>query len=151
MLHYYETSNNMDFFNSQIDSNIEDGLVESLSWNTLTNFSHFGLKDLLFTGPHSEFNIADAVQDCLDSEDIYRLEWPSHSLDVNPMENIIDCLGRSIEAKQYLSVNKDTLIRTLKEKWYNLPQHSTTYDRCTKYTMTCGKLYHVVVSGGHTA
>lgn len=67
------------------------------------------------------------------------------------MENIIGCLGRSIEAQQYLPMNKDTLIRTLKEKWYNLSQHLTAYDRCTKYATTCGKVHHVAIDGGHIA
>ncbi|GFW50407.1 transposable element Tcb2 transposase [Trichonephila clavipes] len=37
-----------------------------------------------------------AVQDCLDSEGIQHLVWPTRSPDLNPIENAWDALGRQV-------------------------------------------------------
>ncbi|GFX81025.1 transposable element Tcb2 transposase [Trichonephila clavipes] len=62
-----------------------------------------------------------AVQDCLDSEGIQRLVWPVRSLDLNPIENVWDALGRQVAGRNYSPTNKNTLIRALTEEWYKLP------------------------------
>ncbi|GFU77962.1 transposable element Tc1 transposase [Trichonephila clavipes] len=63
-----------------------------------------------------------AVQDCLDSEGIQRLVWPARSLDLNPIENLWDALGRQVAGRNYPPTNKNTLIRALIEEWDKLPQ-----------------------------
>ncbi|GFV50158.1 t-box transcription factor TBX20 [Trichonephila clavipes] len=63
-----------------------------------------------------------AVQDCLDSEGIQRLVWPSRSPDLNPIENVWDALGRQVAGRNYPPTNKNTLIRALAEEWDKLPQ-----------------------------
>ncbi|GFX60722.1 transposable element Tcb2 transposase [Trichonephila clavipes] len=64
-----------------------------------------------------------AVQDCLDSEGIQRLVWPARSPDLNPIENVLDALGRQVAGRNYPPTNKNTLIRALTEEWDKLPQH----------------------------
>ncbi|GFV36494.1 DUF4817 domain-containing protein [Trichonephila clavipes] len=63
-----------------------------------------------------------AVQDCLDSEGIQRILWPARSLDLNPIENVWDALGRQDAGRNYPPTNKNTLIRALTEEWDKLPQ-----------------------------
>ncbi|GFW33465.1 transposable element Tcb2 transposase [Trichonephila clavipes] len=63
-----------------------------------------------------------AVQDCLDSEGIQRLVWPARSPDLNPIENVLDVLGRQVAGRNYLPTNKNTLIHALTEEWDKLPQ-----------------------------
>ncbi|GFW25328.1 transposable element Tcb2 transposase [Trichonephila clavipes] len=63
-----------------------------------------------------------AVQDCLDSEGIQLLVWPARSLDLNPIENVWDALGRQVAGRNYRPTNKNTLIRALTEEWDKLPQ-----------------------------
>ncbi|GFU84422.1 transposable element Tcb1 transposase [Trichonephila clavipes] len=60
--------------------------------------------------------------DCLDSERIQRLVWPARSLDLNPIENVWDALGRQVAGRNYPPTNKNTLIRALTEEWDKLPQ-----------------------------
>ncbi|GFW63463.1 uncharacterized protein TNCV_401291 [Trichonephila clavipes] len=63
-----------------------------------------------------------AVQDCLDSEGIQCLVWPARSLDLSPIENVWDALGRQVAGRNYPPINKNTLIRALTEEWDKLPQ-----------------------------
>ncbi|GFS92792.1 transposable element Tc1 transposase [Trichonephila clavipes] len=63
-----------------------------------------------------------AVLDCLDSEGIQRLVWPTRSLDLNPIENVWDALGRQVAGRNYPPTNKNTLIRALTEEWDKLPE-----------------------------
>ncbi|GFW14460.1 transposable element Tc1 transposase [Trichonephila clavipes] len=60
--------------------------------------------------------------DCLDSEGIQRLVWPSCSPDLNPIENVWDALGRQVAGRNYPPTNKNTLIRALTEEWDKLHQ-----------------------------
>ncbi|GFV64564.1 transposable element Tc1 transposase [Trichonephila clavipes] len=63
-----------------------------------------------------------AVQYCLDSEGIQRLVWPARSLDLNPIENVWDALGRQVAGRNYPPTTKNTLIRALIDEWDKLPQ-----------------------------
>ncbi|GFX67720.1 transposable element Tcb2 transposase [Trichonephila clavipes] len=63
-----------------------------------------------------------AVHDCLDSEGIQRLVWPTRSPDLNPIENVWDALKRQVAGRNYPPTNKNTLIRALTEEWDKLPQ-----------------------------
>ncbi|GFW41832.1 transposable element Tcb1 transposase [Trichonephila clavipes] len=58
----------------------------------------------------------------VDSEGIQRLVWPARSLDLNPIENVWDALGRQVAGRNYPPTNKNTLIRALTEEWDKLPQ-----------------------------
>ncbi|GFY20939.1 transposable element Tcb1 transposase [Trichonephila clavipes] len=43
---------------------------------------------------------ANIVDECLQSEDISRMNWPAYSPDLNPIEHVWDMLGRRIAARQ---------------------------------------------------
>ncbi|GFX54441.1 transposable element Tc3 transposase [Trichonephila clavipes] len=81
-----------------------------------------------------------AVQDCLDSEGIQRLVWPARSLDLNPIENVWDALGRQVAGRNYPPTNKNTLIRALTEEWDKLPQQ--LLDNVVQFGTTCRMLHH---------
>ncbi|GFV62576.1 hypothetical protein TNCV_4392641 [Trichonephila clavipes] len=55
-------------------------------------------------------------------EGVQRLVWPARSLDLNPIENVWDALGRQVAGRNYPPTNKNTLIRALTEEWDKLPQ-----------------------------
>ncbi|GFW47534.1 transposable element Tc1 transposase [Trichonephila clavipes] len=76
----------------------------------------------VFMDDNATCNRTLAVQNCLDSEGIQRLVWPARSHDLNPIENVWDALGRQVSGRNYPPINKNTLIRTLTEKWNKLPQ-----------------------------
>ncbi|GFT39397.1 hypothetical protein TNCV_2422991 [Trichonephila clavipes] len=44
------------------------------------------------------------------------------AVDLNPIENVWDALGRQVAGRNYPPTNKNTLIRALTEEWDKLPQ-----------------------------
>ncbi|GFW26708.1 DDE_3 domain-containing protein [Trichonephila clavipes] len=51
-------------------------------------------------------------------EYITRLDWPASSTDLNPVEQLLDMLGRRVAARQPLP----TRLMELLEEWCNIPQ-----------------------------
>ncbi|GFU72799.1 transposable element Tcb1 transposase [Trichonephila clavipes] len=78
--------------------------------------------NLFFLDDNATCHRTLAVQDCLDSEGIQRLVCPLRSLDLNPIENVWDALGRQVAGRNNPPTNKNTLIRALTEEWDKLPQ-----------------------------
>ncbi|GFU49460.1 transposable element Tcb2 transposase [Trichonephila clavipes] len=87
-----------------------------------------------------------AVQDCLDSEGIQRLVWPEHSLDLNPIENVWDALGRQVAGRNHPPTNKNTLIHVLTEEWDKLPQQ--LLDNVVQSMVGCVECC-ITLHGGH--
>ncbi|GFU03956.1 transposable element Tcb1 transposase [Trichonephila clavipes] len=56
---------------------------------------------------------ANIVDECLQSEDVIRMDWPEYSLDLNPIEHVWDMLGRRIAARQPLPTCLPELQRAL--------------------------------------
>ncbi|GFV36564.1 transposable element Tc1 transposase [Trichonephila clavipes] len=44
------------------------------------------------------------------------------AVDLNPIENVWDALGRQVAGRNYPPTNKNTLIRALRDEWDKLPQ-----------------------------
>lgn len=88
-----------------------------------------------------------AVEECVESEDIQRFEWPARSPDLNPIENVWDALGRSVAGRELPPINKDTLIRALTEEWDKLPQQlfNTVVQSMPRRLEAC-----IALHGGHT-
>ncbi|GBO12851.1 hypothetical protein AVEN_149040-1 [Araneus ventricosus] len=61
------------------------------------------------------------VDECLQSEDITRMDWPAYSPDLNPIEHVWDMLGRRIAARQPPPTCLPELRRTLLDEWCNIP------------------------------
>ncbi len=76
----------------------------------------------VFMDGNATYHRTVAVKECLESDDIQRLEWPARPPDLNSIENVWDVLGRSLAGRQCLPINKDTLIRALTEEWDKFPQ-----------------------------
>ncbi|GFX11254.1 transposable element Tc3 transposase [Trichonephila clavipes] len=65
---------------------------------------------------------ANIVDECLQSEDITRMDWPAYSPDLNPIEHVWDMLGRRIAAHQPPPTCLPKLQRALLDEWCNIPQ-----------------------------
>ncbi|GFX72387.1 transposable element Tcb2 transposase [Trichonephila clavipes] len=76
----------------------------------------------LFMDENARPHRANIVDECLQSEDIARMDWPAYSPDMNPIEHVWDMLGRRISARQTPPTSLPELRRLLLDEWCNIPQ-----------------------------
>ncbi|GFU26850.1 transposable element Tcb2 transposase [Trichonephila clavipes] len=65
---------------------------------------------------------ANLVEDFLFEEGIVRMEWPTCSPDMNPIEHVWDALGRRVAGHQTPPQTLQELERALLEEWDRIPQ-----------------------------
>ncbi|GFU79848.1 transposable element Tcb1 transposase [Trichonephila clavipes] len=58
--------------------------------------------ELLFMNDNAHPHRANIVDECLQSEDVTRMDWSAYSPDLNPIEHVWDMLGRRIAARHPL-------------------------------------------------
>ncbi|GFX93736.1 DDE_3 domain-containing protein [Trichonephila clavipes] len=78
--------------------------------------------EFLFMDDNARPRLANIVDECLQSKDITRMDWPAYSPDLNPIEHVWDMLGRRIAARQSPPTCLPELRRTLLDEWCNIPQ-----------------------------
>ncbi|GFV70680.1 transposable element Tc3 transposase [Trichonephila clavipes] len=78
--------------------------------------------EFLFMDYNARPHRANNVDECLQSEDITRMDWPAFSPDLNPIEHVWDMLGRRITGRQLPFTCLPELRRALLDEWCNIPQ-----------------------------
>ncbi|GFU62133.1 transposable element Tcb1 transposase [Trichonephila clavipes] len=78
--------------------------------------------EFLFMDDNTHLHSANIVDECLQLEDITRMDWPAYSPDLNPIQQVWDMLGRRIAARQTLPTCLPELRRALRDEWWNIPQ-----------------------------
>ncbi|GFV78048.1 transposable element Tc3 transposase [Trichonephila clavipes] len=78
--------------------------------------------EFLFMDDNARPHRANIVYECLQSEDITRMVWSAYSPDLNPIEHVLDMLGRRIAARQPPHTYLPELRRALLDEWCNIPQ-----------------------------
>ncbi|GFS77850.1 transposable element Tc3 transposase [Trichonephila clavipes] len=78
--------------------------------------------EFLFMDDIARSHCANIVDECLQSEDITRMDWPAYSPDLNLIENAWDVLGRRIAARQPPPTCLPELQRALPDELYNISQ-----------------------------
>ncbi|GFU14537.1 transposable element Tc3 transposase [Trichonephila clavipes] len=78
--------------------------------------------EFLFMDDNVRPHRANIVDECLQSEDITRMDWPAYSPDLNPIEPVWDMLGRRIAARQLPLTCLPELRMALLDEWCNIPQ-----------------------------
>ncbi|GFY11051.1 DDE_3 domain-containing protein [Trichonephila clavipes] len=78
--------------------------------------------EFLFMDDNARPHCANIVDECLQSEDITRMDWPAYSPDLNPIAHEWDMLDRRIAARQPPPTCLPELWRALLDEWCNIPQ-----------------------------
>ncbi|GFW55920.1 transposable element Tcb2 transposase [Trichonephila clavipes] len=78
--------------------------------------------EFLFMDDNARPHHANIIDECLQSEDITRMDWPAYSPDLNPIEHVWDMLGRRIAARQPPPTCLPELRRALLDEWCNIRQ-----------------------------
>ncbi|GFS90037.1 transposable element Tcb1 transposase [Trichonephila clavipes] len=76
----------------------------------------------LFMDDNARPHRANIVDECLQSENITRMDWPAYSPDMNPTEHVWDMLGRRIAPRQPPPTCLPELREALLDEWCNILQ-----------------------------
>ncbi|GFW55982.1 transposable element Tcb1 transposase [Trichonephila clavipes] len=83
-------------------------------WNNMYPFFAAPLgAEFLFMDDNDRPHRANIVDECLQSDDISRMDWPEYSPDLNPIEHVWEMLVRRIAARQPPPTCLPELLRTL--------------------------------------
>ncbi|GFT56043.1 transposable element Tcb1 transposase [Trichonephila clavipes] len=77
--------------------------------------------EFLFMDDNVRPHRANIVDECLQSKDITRIDWPAYSPGLNPIEHVWYMLGRRIAALQHPSTCLPEPRRALLDEWCNIP------------------------------
>ncbi|GFW10326.1 transposable element Tcb2 transposase [Trichonephila clavipes] len=80
-----------------------------------------GLK-FLFMDDNAPCHRTVAAEQLLESEDIERMDWPARSPDLNPIQHVLDFLGRRLAARTLPPVTIQELRLALQDEWAAMPQ-----------------------------
>ncbi|GFV46032.1 ATP-binding cassette sub-family G member 1 [Trichonephila clavipes] len=100
--------------------------------------------EFLFMDDNARPHHANIVDECLQLEDITRMDWPAYLPDFNPIEHVWDILGRRISAHQHPPTCLPELWRALLDEWCSIPQ-----DQIDNLILSMPRLYclYQVVAG----
>ncbi|GFU44863.1 transposable element Tcb2 transposase [Trichonephila clavipes] len=76
--------------------------------------------EFLFMDDNAHSHRTNIVDECLQSEDITRMDWPAYSPDMNPIEHVWDMVGRRTAARQPFPTCLPEHRRTWLDEWCNI-------------------------------
>ncbi|GFU45808.1 transposable element Tcb1 transposase [Trichonephila clavipes] len=78
--------------------------------------------EFLFMEDNARPHRANIVDECLQSEDTTRIDWPAYSPDFNPKGHVWDMLGRRIAVHQLPPTCLPEFRCAMLDGWCNIPQ-----------------------------
>ena len=87
-------------------------------------FAGAGGNDFILMDNNARPHRATVVNQYLERETIVRMDWPSRSPDLNPIEHAWDLLQRAICSRIRLHNTRNKLVQALNEEWQRIPRMS---------------------------
>ncbi|GFT60729.1 DDE_3 domain-containing protein [Trichonephila clavipes] len=78
--------------------------------------------EFLFMDDNARPHRANIIDECLQPEDITRMDWPAYLPDLNPIEHVWNMVGRRIATRQPPPTCLPELRKALLDEWCNIPQ-----------------------------
>ncbi|KFM75006.1 Transposable element Tc3 transposase, partial [Stegodyphus mimosarum] len=136
---------------SRTDLHVQIGTMTSQIYRDVILEQHVDLfrsamsAQFVFMDDNARSHRANIVSECLQSEDITRMDWPAFSPNLNPVEHVWDMLGRRVAARQPPPTCLPELRRALLFEWCNIPQDQidnlilSMPRRCTDCIVSSGR------------
>lgn len=100
--------------------------VEDILQETVVPFSHFIGDDFILMQDNAKPHVARVVNEYLNEVGIRRVDWPSCSPDLNPIEHLWDELQRRVRHRPALPDTLQELRLALQEEFERIPQIYST-------------------------
>ncbi|KFM66177.1 Transposable element Tcb1 transposase, partial [Stegodyphus mimosarum] len=136
---------------SRTDLHVQIGTMTSQIYRDVILEQHVRLfwgaigAQFVFMDDNARPHRANIVSECLQSEDISRMDWPAFSPDLNPVEHVWDMLGRRVADRKPLPTCLPELRRALRFEWCNIHQDPidnlilSMPTRCTDCIVSSGR------------
>ena len=122
---------------------IPDEIVRPLIISALQNMGPGSLLQDDNATPHR----AQVVGDFLQRQQVHRLDWPSRSPDLAPIEHLWDVLDRQVRSNHPPPANVNQLLQFLQQEWLAIPQQTlvalieSMRRRCTECLAAKGDIH----------
>ena len=94
---------------------MENYVRPSISW-------YFGDDAVTFQQDNAPCNVSRVVWEYLDEDDIFTMEWPAQSTDLNIIENIWLSIKRKLHSKTSEIKSEEDLIERFRHAWNEITQ-----------------------------
>lgn len=92
-----------------------------MPWEMELQAQHYGDAMLFFQQDNASVHTAKKVKAWMNDQDFHLMEWPAHSPDLNPIENLWEILDNKIRQRNTFPKDSDELAALAMDEWKKIP------------------------------
>jgi len=146
-INYHPSSEAGVIIEGNLNGNKYKQLLQRILWPLCQYIEEESEEDVGFQHDNAKPHTAHVTQDWLDTQEMAVMRWPSHSPDLNPIENVFGLLARLVYAENRQFATVHDLEEAVIAAWDQLP-----YERIYEVINSMGaRMVQVVEAhGGYT-